>query len=426
MVLIPVVEAILRKLFNTGIAAPASLVQYLCLVLGMMGGALAARDERLLAFSTIMTVLPDWTRTALRMFSDGIGAAVSGVLAMASWEFVQQERAAGNVIAYGIQRWMIELCMPIGFGLIAVRFLFPILRSAQYSEWNALGLLTGAGSLGLLFPPCLPLILYAIVANVRIQDMFLGGLLPGLLMVLLTAGLGIGLAPRNQSRPTPSCWTEAGQALWDAKWELLLPGVALASLFGGFCTPMEAAALTAFYAFVIEVFVYRDLKLRGAAPRVMTECAVLVGGVFLILGVALGLTDYLIASDAPDRLLEWVKSSIQSPWAFLLVLNLFLILEGCIMDIYTAIIVVAPLIVPLGSAFGLHPVHLGIIFLANLELGFLTPPVGMNLFLASYRFNKPIAEIARSVAPMLWVLFAGVLAITYLPWLCTALLGLIE
>jgi C4-dicarboxylate transporter, DctM subunit len=186
-------------------------------------------------------------------------------------------------------------------------------------------------------------------------------------------------------------------------------------------TPLEAAALTAFYAFAIEVFVYRDLKICRDVPRVMTECALLVGGVLLILGVALGLTDYLVNAEIPDRLLTWVQHSIHHPWLFLLALNLFLLIVGCLMDIFSAIIVVAPLIVPLGIAFGINPVHLGIIFLANLELGYLTPPVGMNLFLASYRFNKPIGEVTRASLPMLGILFVGVLLITYLPFLTTFL-----
>lgn len=190
-------------------------------------------------------------------------------------------------------------------------------------------------------------------------------------------------------------------------------------MFGGFATPLEAAALTAFYAFCIETLVHRDLDLRRDVTRVLTECALLVGGVMLILGVALGLTDYLISVEAPDKLLAWVQTSIHSRWAFLLALNVFLLGVGCLMDVFSAIIVVAPLTAPLGAAFGLDPVHLGIIFLANLELGFLTPPVGMNLFIASYRFNKPMTEVTRASVPMMIVLLFGVLLITYWPGLTT-------
>jgi len=249
--------------------------------------------------------------------------------------------------------------------------------------------------------------------------MFLGGILPGVLLVILTAALGIWQGPKGKTQLQRFEWREAGVAVWEAKWELLLPIVALVGLFGGFATPLEAAAITAFYAFAVEVFIYRDLKIFKDVPRVMTECALLVGGVLLILGVALGLTGYFVYAEVPDKLAGLAEGSIHSRWLFLLALNLFLLVVGCLMDIFSAIIVVVPLIVPLGAAFGINPVHLGIIFLANLELGFLTPPVGMNLFLSSYRFNKPMGEVVRAVLPMLAVLLAGVLLITYLPWLTT-------
>src|SRR5262245_22235399 len=293
-------------------------------------------------------------------------------------------------------------------------------RPAVSPERSALGLLTGAASLGLLFPPCLPLILYAIVAKVRIEEMFLGGILLGVVMVVLTAALGVWQGPKERTGKTFR-WAEARAAVWEAKWELLLPVVALMALFGGFATPLEAAALTAFYAFAVEAFICRDLKILRDLPRVMTECAVLVGDVLIILGVALGLPDYFIGAEVPDRLLGWVQHSIHSRWIFLLVLNLFLRLVGCLMDIFSAIVVVVPLIVPLGMAFGIDSVHLGIIFLANLELGYLTPPVGMNLFLSSYRFGKPMTEVTRSIVPILLVLFLGVLLITYVEPLTTFL-----
>jgi tripartite ATP-independent transporter DctM subunit len=306
-----------------------------------------------------------------------------------------------------------------GVTILALGGLFmPVLIASRYSERNALGLLTGGGSLGLLFPPCLPLILYAIVANVQIKEIFLGGLVPGVFLVVLTAVLGVWLGPSEKVTKVFR-WSEASAAVWDAKWELLLPVVAIVALFGGFATPLEAAAMTAIYAFAVEAFVYRDLKILRDVPRVMTECALLVGGVLLILGVALGLTDYLINAEVPDRLLAWSQQSIHSRWVLLLALNVFLLVVGCLMDIYSAIIVVVPLIVPLGAAFGIDPVHLGIIFLANLELGYMTPPVGMNLFLASYRFNKPMVEVTRAVMPVLLVRLAGVLIITYLPWMTT-------
>jgi tripartite ATP-independent transporter DctM subunit len=297
----------------------------------------------------------------------------------------------------------------------------PVLLTAGYSEKSSLGLLTGAGSLGLLFPPCLPLILYAIVARITIEEMVLGGIIPGVLMVSMTAWWGIRAGPKAvETRPSFDL-AEAKEAVWHAKWELLLPAVAFAGLFGGFATPVEAAALTALYAFVVETLVYRDLKIRRDVSRVMTECGLLVGGVLLILGVALGFTNYLVDAQIPSRAVDWVTGSIHSRWAFLFLLNLFLLIVGCLMDVFSAIVVVVPLIIPLGHAFGIDPVHLGIVFLANLELGYLTPPVGMNLFLSSYRFSKPLPEVYRSAVPILVVLFVGVLCITYFPALTTAL-----
>ena len=298
--------------------------------------------------------------------------------------------------------------------------LMSVLLTAGYPPKSALGLLTGAGSLGLLFPPCLTLILYAIVAKISIEDMFLGGVVPGTLMVALTACWGITQGAQTTADKRFDL-VEARTAIWNAKWELLLPAVAFAGLFGGIATPVEAAALTAFPAWVVEAFVYRDLKVFRDAPRVMTECGLLVGGVLMILGVALGLTNYLVNAQIAERAVDWVTGSIHSRWVFLLLLNLFLLVVGCLMDIFSAIVVVVPLIVPIGLAFGMDPIHFGIIFLTNLELGYLTPPVGMNLFLASYRFSKPLSEVSRSIIPILLVLLAGVLCITYIPWLTTAL-----
>jgi C4-dicarboxylate transporter, DctM subunit len=297
--------------------------------------------------------------------------------------------------------------------------LMPVLLNARYSERSALGLLTGAGSLGLLLPPCLPLILYAIVAQVTIEEMFLGGLVPGTLMIALTAWWGVRKGPRIEGAAHRFDARAARAAVWEAKWELLLPFVALGALFGGFATPVEAAALTALYALFVETVLHRDYRTPKAVSRVVVECGLLVGGVLLILGVALGFTNYLIDAQIPPMLVDWITSSIHSPLVFLLVLNVFLLIVGCLMDVFSAIVVVVPLIVPIGQAFGIHPVHLGIVFLANLELGYLTPPVGMNLFLSSYRFNKPLPEVYRAAVPMLLVLLVGVLLITYIPWLTT-------
>jgi len=299
---------------------------------------------------------------------------------------------------------------------------------AGYSERSTLGLVTGSGALGLLFPPSLPLILYAIVAStnakagaVTIEKMFLGGLGPGVLLVAMAAWLGIRFGSKDVADRPAFDRREAGRATWAAKWELLLPVVALVALFGGFATPVEAAAVTALYAFIVEACIYRDFKRVREILRVMTECGLLVGGVLLILGVALGLTNYLIDAQVPTLALEWVTGAVTSKYAFLLAVNLCLLAVGCVMDMYSAIVVVVPLIVPLGLAYGIDPIHLGIIFLANMELGLLTPTVGINIFLSAYRFDKPVLQVSRAVIPMQCVLLVGVLLITYLPPLTTLL-----
>jgi tripartite ATP-independent transporter DctM subunit len=306
--------------------------------------------------------------------------------------------------------------------------LLPVLLGAGYSERATLGLLTGSGGLGLLFPPSLPLILFAIVASsnakgagVTIEKMFLGGLGPGILLAGMAIWLGLRLGPRDIQSQRRFDRIEAGRAIWAAKWELLLPVVALVALFGGFATPVEAAAVTAAYAFAIESFVYRDFKGPRQIARVMAECGLLVGGVLLILGVALGFTNYLIDAQMPSRAVEWVTGAVHSKYAFLLALNLCLLLVGCVMDMYSAIVVVVPIIVPLGVAYGIDPIHLGIIFLANMELGLLTPTAGINIFLSSYRFGKPVLQVSRAVVPMQCVLIVGLLLITYWPALTTFL-----
>lgn len=317
--------------------------------------------------------------------------------------------------------------------------LMPVLAAAGYDERRSIGLLTGAGSLGVLFPPCLPLILYSVVASssrvsISLQEIFLGGLLPGLLLLLLTIGYGI---LREPARVSPleapfefGIWIRnLGRAAFAALGELMLPVVALATLFSGYATPVEAAAVSAFYALVlylVEAIWIRRARVVEELPRVMAECGLLVGGVLLILGVAMGFTNYLVTGMVPDQLVDWVQATVSSPLAFLLLLNVFLILVGCLMDIFSAIVVIVPLIVPLGAAYGINPIHLGIIFLANLQLGYITPPIGMNLFLASYRFQKPMSMVIRASLPMLVVFIIGVLLITYVPAMTTWLPSLFE
>jgi len=293
--------------------------------------------------------------------------------------------------------------------------LFPMLLKDLYSRRFSTGLLTASGSLGLLFPPSLPVILYGIRAHTPIDRLFLAGILPGMLLMSIVALWGVRQGIIGKSQLTPFHWREAWESLWKAKWEVLTPVIVLAGLFGGVATLVETAAITAVYAFIIQVFIYRDLRLTKDVVPTMVNCATLIGGVLIILGVAMGLTSYLVDAQVPARALHWVQAHISSKIVFLLALNGALLIVGALMDIFSAIIVVVPLIVPMGLAFGVDPVHLGIIFLVNLELGYLTPPVGMNLFLSSYRFNSPLPRVYRSVIPYLIILAVGVLVITYVP-----------
>ena len=299
--------------------------------------------------------------------------------------------------------------------------LYPALRHAGYGERFSLGLVTTSGSLGLLFAPSLPLILYGIVAQqlsvgrpFTLDELFLAGLLPGLLMVLLLSGFSMWA---NRGLPLSAfSRAEARAALWAARWELPLPIVVLGGIYGGVVAVSEAAAVTVIYVFVVEVLVHREIPLREL-PRVMREAMLLVGGVLVILGVSLASTNYLIDAQVPARLFEAVRSYVDSPLAFLLLLNLFLLLLGMMLDIFAALVIVVPLLLPIAVGYGVDPVHLGIIFLANMQLGYFTPPVGMNLFIASLRFRKDVAELVRAAVPFFLVLLFAVLVITYWPGL---------
>jgi tripartite ATP-independent transporter DctM subunit len=576
MMVLPILEIVLRKVLSRGISNEPAIVQHLALVAGMIGGAIAARDGRLLALGSVETMIrPAW-RPAAKFVSRVVSGAVAALLCWASIQFVRSERASVSTLAYGIPVWVVQLVLPIGFALVGWRLLveaskqwqwraaaaaaialliflaanppvsvqqlvvpsfvvlffatllgspifavlggsglilfwadgsplssltidhyhlatnptiptvplftlagyflaeggasrrlirvfqalvgnvrggpailvavvcafftsftgasgvtilalggllMPVLLDAGYSEKVSLGLLTGTGSIGLLLPPCLPLIFYAVIAGVDIRDMFLAGILPAFLMIVLAAAWGISQAPQRAAgtRARPFDLRELGLAAWAAKWELLMPVVAIASLFSGLATPVEAAALTAGYAFVVETIIYRDLHIVRDVPRVMAEAGMLVGGVLLILGVALGLTNYLAFAEIPARAVDWVTSTVHSKIVFLLLVNVFLLIVGMLMDVYSAIVIVVPLLIPLGRAFGVEPMHLGIIFLANLELGYLHPPVGQNLFLASLRFNQPIMKVFWATLPLLLVFLIGVLLITYVPAMTTTL-----
>ena len=574
MMIVPLAEILLRRALHTGIRGSSSIVQHLCLLVGMVGGAIAARENRLLSLSNVRSLLKGRLKMAASLFTGAVAAAISALLCVASVQFVLAEKIAGKILAYGVPVWSIQLSLPVGFALITIYLLgqtsgswkgglatfglaagivsivsqtlippprlvvpalitliaasilgvpvfvtlggvalilfwglgqpiasipvdhyslvtdpslptiplftvagcflaesgapkrlvrvfqalfgafrggtviatvlvcaffttftgasgvtilaiggllMPVLLADHYKERAALGLVTSAGSLGLLFPPCLPLVLYAIIAHVPIQQMFLGGIVPGIVMLIATAAWGLTQRSKEAHLTRPFRLSEAQQALWDAKWELLLPVVALVSLFSGWATPVEAAAVTALYAFVVETLIYRELSLTKDVPRVMTECGLLVGGVLLVLGVALGFTNYLVDVDFTAQAISWISNTVKSPWVFLLLLNLWLLIVGCLMDIYVAIVIQVPLLVPLGLRFHIDPVHLGIIFLANLEIGYLSPPVGLNLYLSSFRFRKSLGEVTRAALPLAVVLLGAVLMITYVPALTTAL-----
>ncbi|HLF15477.1 MAG TPA: TRAP transporter large permease subunit [Bacteroidota bacterium] len=308
--------------------------------------------------------------------------------------------------------------------------LYPILREQNYSERFSLGLLTTSGSLGLLFPPSLPLILYGMVASnarsfgggvpdVSIDKLFIAGIIPGIVLVVLLSVYSVRKNART--RTIPFSWRNALRELRASAWEVPLPFLLLGGIYGGYFTATEGAAFTVVYVLIVEVFVYRDLSLTRDIPRVMMESVVLVGAILIILGCAMGLTNFLIDEEVPMRLFEFVRSIVTSKAVFLILLNLFLIVVGMMMDVFSAIIVVVPLIIPIATAYGINPVHLGIIFLTNLEIGYLTPPVGLNLFISSYRFNKTIPEILRSVVPFFLILLISLALITYVPELSTFL-----
>ena len=297
---------------------------------------------------------------------------------------------------------------------------YPMLKRDGYPEGFSLGLVTASGSLGLLFPPSLPVILYAVVAsqsemNVPADKLYLAGLLPGLLMILLVAAYGVWVGRRATTALQPFSVREALAAIWAAKWELSLPVFVVALFASGRASMVETSAAALAYAVVTQCFITRDIHPLRTLPRALVDASTLMGAVLILLSVAMGLTSYLVDAQVAEALMTWVKGHIDSRVVFLLALNGVLLIVGCLVDIFSAVVIVVPLIAPLGAAFGIDPLHLGIIFLANLELGFLTPPVGMNLFLASSRFDRPLLQIARDTLPFLFILALGVLLITYVP-----------
>ncbi len=301
--------------------------------------------------------------------------------------------------------------------------LYILTSSGEYSESFSQGLLTSSGSIGLLFPPSLPIIMYGVTAQISIRDMFLGGIIPGVILVSALSVMGVVASVRARRRSSFTFqWREFFSSLRAASGELLLPVIILAGYFGGITTLVETGAVAVIYSIVLQSFIHRDFNWTSLF-RAMDRSLPIIGGVLMILATAKGLSYYLVDAQVPMILTAFVEQHIHSRVVFLIMLNLILLVTGCLMDIYSAILVVAPLIIPMGELFQVHPVQLGIIFLANLQLGYLTPPVGMNLFLASYRFETPLVKIYKRVIPFLLVLLVMVILITYVPWFSLALVG---
>jgi tripartite ATP-independent transporter DctM subunit len=565
MALLPVAELAARYTGLNGVPGSTVFVQHLTLWVAFLGAALAASSDRLLAISA-NTFLPEKWAAPVRVLGSGLTAAIAVGLGWASYLFVLSQRDGGEILALGIAKWVVQLVMPYGFLMIAIRavwgagprlpqraiaalflllplalyfapqpqgptllwigipiilagavfglpifatlggialllfwnaglpvasvpvetyrlvaspvlpslplftlagyllveggaaarllrvytslfgwlpgglaistavgcaiftwagsgvtilsmggLLLPMLVKARYPEKFSIGLINGSGSLGLLFPPSLPVILYGIYARTPISTLFVAGFVPGLMMVIMVSALGVFQAIRHGAERARFSFSEARKAIWDAKWEIAVPFIVLIGLFGGFGTLVEAGAITVIYVFVVECLVSPDFSIRRDFPRVTLECVTVVGGVLMIIGVAVGLTSYLVTADVPTMLIDWVGAHIQSKYVFLLLLNLALLVSGTFMDVFSAIIVLVPLITPIATRFNIDPVQLGIIFLANLELGYLTPPIGMNLCLSAYRFKQPMATVYRATLPVYLILLLGVLLITYVP-----------
>ena len=304
--------------------------------------------------------------------------------------------------------------------------LYPLMIQENYSKNFSLGLMTSSGSLGMLFPPSIPLILYGLIAQVSVDELFLAGIVPGTLMILIIGGYSIVRSKHFHIKKKAFHWEEAVASVREAIWEIPLPFIILFGIYGGIITVGEAAAVTVVYVIVVESFIYKDLHPIQDLPRIMRESMVLVGAILVILGTAMGFTNYLIDEQIPMQLLGFMKQYIHDPLTFLIALNVFLLIVGCMMDIFSAIIVVVPLIIPIAKSFDVNMVHLGIIFLTNLEIGYSTPPVGINLFIAASRFNEPIVKLYRAALPFLGLRILGLLAITYFPLLSLFLVDLFK
>ncbi|MBU1775243.1 MAG: TRAP transporter large permease subunit [Gammaproteobacteria bacterium] len=306
--------------------------------------------------------------------------------------------------------------------------LYPALKQAGYPERYSLGLVTTSGSIGLLFAPSLPLILYGVVAQqlnigvpVSISDLFLAGILPGLLIVVMLSIYGLFQKRGPQAKHEPFSGREALAAVREAGWELPLPFIVLGGIYSGYFAVSEAAAVTAIYVFIVEVLIHREITWTKL-PNIMRESMVLVGAILIVLSMSLASTNYLLDAEIPAKLFDFIRSHVDNAFTFLLLLNIFLLMLGMMLDIFSALVIMVPLILPIAVGYGIHPVHLGIIFLANMEIAYLMPPMGMNLFISMYRFDRPMLEIFRAVLPFVAILLAAVLIITYWPTLSLALI----
>jgi tripartite ATP-independent transporter DctM subunit len=302
--------------------------------------------------------------------------------------------------------------------------LYPALIKDHYTERFSLGLITSSGSLGLLFPPSLPLILYGVISETRVDQLFLAGILPGILMLILLVAYSM---VKGQSRPADdskkTTYKDLLSGLKEAAWELPLPIIVLGGIYGGVFVAGEAAAVTALYVLIVEVFIYRDIAI-AKLPKIMVRSMVLFGGILVVLAASMATTNYLVDQQVPMRLFELIREYISSKYTFLLLLNVFLLIVGSMLDIFSALVLVVPIIIPIAEAYGVDLIHLGIIFLTNLQIGYCTPPVGLNLFIASYRFDKSVVTLYRATLPFLALLMLTLIIITYFPVISLALVNL--
>ncbi|MBO8130700.1 MAG: TRAP transporter large permease subunit [Candidatus Marinimicrobia bacterium] len=312
-----------------------------------------------------------------------------------------------------------------GITIIAIGgLLYPILKNKNYPENFSLGLITSSGSLGLLFPPSLPLIIYGIIARVSIDQLFVAGIIPGIILMILLSIYSLHFGLKGKKTKTPFSLKNLAFSLKEAAWELPIPIIIIGGIYGGFLTIVEASATSAFYTLIVEFFVKKDLNIKDDLLSVCRDTVQLVGGIFVILGSSMGLTSFMIDAQIPQNLLNIIRSFITSKFTFLILLNIFLLIVGALLDIFSAIIIVVPLIVPIALSYGINPIHLGIIFLTNLEIGYITPPVGLNLFISSFRFKKSIMYLYKVSIPFLIVMLIGLILITYIPDLSLILVKL--